>query len=52
MLSRIIQAKKLFWDIYNISDEITSQIEYIDKIIANKNITQKEYKEFVENIIF
>ncbi len=45
MLGLLVKAKKLMWKLYGLPQNLVGQIDYIDYIISNKNISVREFRE-------
>jgi len=45
MLGLLVKAKELMWRLYGLPEDLTGQIYYVDYVISNKRITDKEFKE-------
>ena len=49
-LEQIIKAKKILWNLYELPSDLTGQIDYIDFIVANKKIDERNRKEAIKKM--
>jgi hypothetical protein len=47
MLSLVIKAKGLMWKLYGLPEDLQGQIDYVDYVISNKLIEDKEFSKAV-----
>lgn len=45
MLGLLVKAKELMWRLYGLPEDLTGQIYYVDYVISNKKIKDKEFRE-------
>ena len=45
LLGLLVKAKKLMWMLYGLPEDLTGNIYYVDYVISNKKIKNKEFRE-------
>jgi len=48
LLGLLVKAKELMWRLYELPEDLTGQIYYVDYVISNKNIKDKEFREVAQ----